>query len=117
MLDLYCDKLSDLRNRLKSDNPWIKDAAEREYERCARSPNFTAALLGHRDTALWCLRHSAGLNAWEIGFVSNMLHAVNPSQRQWQTLATLFVKAGKPAKPNSPNKPKRGAFRGRRGGR
>lgn len=65
----------------------------------------------HVGQAKLALSQSNGkLNDWEVNFLSSMLHIRWPSAKQLTVLETLLWKSQAP-------KPKRGAFRGRRGGR
>jgi hypothetical protein len=84
-IDLYLALLQDLRDRLKHDDPVIQKAAETDYERCARAPNFAAALMEevapHASAAREALR-SGAINDYP-----------NPSQKQLATLKAICAKA------------------------
>jgi hypothetical protein len=92
---IYCDLFVDLNNRLRSPDPAVRDKAERDYEHMARRGRVSGPALVERapnTAALACLRHSRGLNAWEIGFLSSMVHVRAPSERQVETLAAICAR-------------------------
>jgi hypothetical protein len=89
-LDLYLDLLRDLRDRLRSPDPAVSDAANRDYERFARAPNFAAALVAEPAAiARSCLRRGDRLNDWERSFLASLQQVRSPSPKQLAVLSAI----------------------------
>jgi hypothetical protein len=90
---LYSDRLHDLCDRIGNDDPRMREEAWRDYERCARAPNFGAALVGSHVPAAREALGSDALNAWERSFLESLIHYSNPSDKQLSTLKAIVAKA------------------------
>ena len=105
---LYCDLLQDLSDRLKSDDPEVREEAVRDYERAARAPEgFMAALRTHHAAIRLALLRSDRLNNWEINFLASLTGTANPSQKQLAVLASICAKVSAEERPSAPGRRRR----------
>jgi hypothetical protein len=93
-----------ISNRLKSNDPEVREGAVRDYEHAARAPEgFAAALMGtHRAAARIALLRGDRLNSWERDFLASLTRIANRSQKQLAVLASICAKASAEERPSAP---------------